>query len=664
MSILRNGREKIIVCFTSFFMVLLTLTVILAGIPVSAYAGTARIEERLAHIFQDNMVLQRETPVPVWGWAKSGEQVTVSFGGQKKQTKADEHGYWKVLLEPLPASREGRVLEVRIGATAINLKNVLVGEVWIAAGQSNMVAGGPDKDTGVYPHYISQGLKGGKPEIRICNFGFGVSLEPLEDIDTAKRGSEPWQVLKEDPPPPIMSLSYYFARVLRDALEVPVGIVLVAVPGTNQAAWMAKETLESFQGKNKETNFYKEFFNYSEDRIAKSAGKVKSWADFKEVETSWRETKKGPWPGNLDLLNFPAVLYNTRIFPLAPFAIRGVIWHQGEGGPFGPYAERLIAMIKQWRGLFGQNFNFIWGTLSRDTSQPPPLVPIRTWFSRSLVNTYLWQALKLSKEDKNVALVDFYDLGDEQVHWTEKAEGGYRMCLAALNSAYGQNHIYSGPRMTEAKIEGDKAVIRFEFTGKGLVYLPSIDGISGFCLHGKGKSGLNRWGQVKLTGKDTLEVSHPDITELETVAYAENQDPHETIFSGEGLPASPFTINPATNVIFSGDPSCMALPQLLVLQDTKAGVILNICHVRRGGYVFWPKLKDGKTAVHAPVTVQAYIPAEWKGFEVEAGGKRLKFTESSKDGSKFITFDAPMDGTWSIVAEAGKVSEFRKVNRF
>ena len=621
----------------------------------------ARAEENLASIFQDNMVLQREKPVPVWGWAKPGAPVKVNFGGQKKEAKTDNQGYWKTMLDPMVAGSEGRNLEVVIGNTVINRKNVLVGEVWIAAGQSNMVAAGPDAETGLYPRYSSSRTKGEKPEIRFTAFGSGISLEPLADAEEIKRDTS-WQLLKDGNLPVLASLPLYFARELSDKLNVPVGIIIVAVAGTNQSAWMAKDTLESFPGnKNKSANFYQEFFSYSEERFSKSKGKAKSWKEFKEVETAWRETKKGLWPGTLDVLNFPTVLYNTRIHPLAPLSFRGVIWHQGEAGPGGPYGERLVAMIKQWRGLFGQEFDFIWGTLGRQTTQPPPLKPLRSWFYCSGTNVEIRKALKLFGEDKHVALVDFYDLGDEQVHWTQKAEGGRRLALAALTVTYGQKHLYTGPRMVEAKIEGKKALVRFEMAGDGLIYSPSIESISGFIL--KGKSGLMKWGQVKLTGKDTVEISHPEIPDLETVSYGESQNPHETLFSSSGFPASPFTVNPVTGPLFAGDAACSAPPQLLQ-QEKNLEVILNICHVRRSGYIFQPKLKDGKTAPHAPVTVQAYIPAEWKSFEVEIGGKRLEVKDTVKEGVRYVIFDAPMDGTWSIVAEAGKAAELRKINRF
>ncbi len=162
---------------------------------------------------------------------------------------------------------------------------------------------------------------------------------------------------------------------------------------------------------------------------------------------------------------------------------------------------------------------------------------------------------------------------------------------------------------------------------------------------------------------DAAEFVQGDVADLETVAYGDNPNPHETLFNSAGLPASPFTVNPVTSALFDGDAACLAPPQLLGLQDAKVGVVLHISHVRRSGYVFQPKPKgNDKTA--APVTVQAYIPAEWKGFEVEAGGKRLEVTTTTKDGTRFITFNAPMDETWIIVAEAGKAAGFRNINRF
>ena len=664
---------------TPYLAIRITSALLLAfawiGIPMSAQA-----EDRLAQIFQDNMVLQRDKPVPVWGWTSPGAQVEVSFEGQKKQAKANEKGYWKAILDPLKANRTGQVLAVKIGTTTMSRKNVLVGEVWFSAGQSNTVHAGPDLDSGIYPHYISPGTKGGKPEIRFTDFGFGASLEPQDDIDPAGRGPAPWKVLQEDPPLTEMGPIYYASRVIRDAVDVPVGIVHLGLPGIAQLTWMSRETLEAYPSQGgKHANFYQEQLARSEDHLASSSGPVKSWAAFLEVEKAWRETKKGRWPGPgqvptlwMMLSGYPTTLYNTRIHPLAPFAVRGAFFQANHGDKGAGAAERFVANVKQWRGLFGQDFYFIHSTNCRDTTSQPPLTPLCTDFYRSTASIAVRQTIKLFGDDKKVATVELYDLGDQGTHFLQKNEMGRRLGLAALTVAYGQNDIYTGPRVAETKIAGNKAIVRFEQIGDGIVYQPSIDGISGVYL--RGKTGTGRWGQVKVMGKDTVELSHPDIANLEMVAYGENINPHETLFNSAGLPASPFTVN----MVKGSDPQPRCEILSMPGKDAKSPIKTSLCHVRRSGYVFQivgkekddPGLlaKAGENGdsqkISASVPVQAYIPAEWKGFEVEAGGKKLDVTETTKDATRFVTFNAPVDGTWIIVAESGKAVEFRKVNRF
>ncbi|MBN2582158.1 MAG: hypothetical protein JXL80_03755 [Planctomycetes bacterium] len=632
---------------------------IVAGITTAATAADGQL--RMARIFQDNMVLQREMPVPVWGWAAPGATVEVSFAGQKEEVRTDEQGRWKAVLEPMAASREGRVLEAKVGDASVSVKDVLVGEVWMAAGQSNMVAGGPDTDTGVYPHYVSPGTQGGKPEIRVCDsLGWSLSLEPLDDY--ARRASDgstgcAWEAMQENPPAKSMGPAYYFARVVRDGLDVPVGLVLTAVSGTPQTTWMARETLESFpplDSKSGAANYYQELLTFHTAKAAESKG-LATFEAYKKAEAEWLASDaRGRAPGFST--HFPSSLYNARIHPLAPFAFRGVIWHQGEGGPGGPYGERLVAMVKQWRTLFGHDFVFLPGTLARLTTQAPPLAPMCSGFYRSNTNEQIRHACELFGGDKNVALVELYDLGYWETHFLQKAEMGRRMGLAALAVAYGQKHVYTGPQMVKTDIEGGKVTLRFEHVGDGLVYQPSIDGISGVYL--RGKDGTSRWANVTVVGKDTIEVWHPDIAAAETVAYAANVNPHETILNSAGIPATPFTVNPSRG-------KDEAPPyQLVSLEGDASGLILHIPHVRRHGYVFQPKPGRGKKQAGGPVTVEAYIPAEWKGYEVEADGKPIEVTEKTRDGARFVTFKAVVDGPWVIVAETGHAAEFRKVNRY
>jgi len=689
------------------------LTAMVGWIPSSTHAAeSAKIEERLARVFQDNMVLQREKPVPIWGWAKPGAQVEVSFGGQKKQAKADEHGYWKAILDPMTANRAPQVLTARIGTTTANCKNVLVGEVWLAAGHSGTIAPGPNVDTGLYPRYDSPGTKGGKPEIRIFMIVNGASMKPYDDLDPLVQGDAHWNTMKEDPTPEVLNQVQYFARVIRDRLDVPVGILHPLCLGVIQPTWMPRETLEAIPAEKGTGNCYQALFAGSEARLAQNP--VKSWDGFVKAESEWRTTQKGAWPPGRDaitLWGYPTSGYNSKICPLAPYALRGVQFFAcptlNTGGAAG-----IAAMVKQWRKLFGQDFYFIncaSGNRVRSSSQPP-LVP---GIFDNPSEDAIYDSLKFFGGEKREDIVNTKDLGSTNAHNFERAEAGRRLALSTLALAYGQKIPADGatPRMAETKIQGNKAIVRFDFVGDGMVYQPSIDGISGVYL--RARNGTARWAQVKVLGKDTVEFSHPDIPNLETVAYGQQYNSHETLLNSAGMPSAPFIVNqpgkpepqqpngnspqpPYQMVSMQGEDRNHMLNNEVV-----KGALISLAHVRRSGYVFQicgeetlgldMKViagKDnneamGKSSATVPVT--AYVPKEWKGCEVmigdtyyiknvngnpvskgliKTGGKLVKTTETTKDGARFFTFDVPVDSTWMIVAEKGKAAEFRKINRY
>ena len=551
----------------------------------------------------------------------------------------------------------GRTLEVRIGEATITRKNVVVGEVWLAAGQSNMNHSGPDRATGLYPHHVSP-TEVGRPDVRITRFGAGASLDPQADLTPIAPDHAPWTVLPSDAVVNSLNIPTGFARFLRDKLDVPVGIIHVAVSGTNQGAWMDRKTLESFPGRGEHANYYQELFATHNEGLAKKGKNIKSWEDFERAMAAWRANPIGRSPADMTIMNFPTTLYNTRIHPLAPFALRGVIWHQGEGGPGGPYGRRLVAMAKQWRALFGQDFYFIWGTLTRNTKASPPIEPQPTWFYRSATNAEIRKAVEYFGEDGRAALVELYDVGDHETHFLQKAEASRRMGLAALTLAYGQNHLYSGPLKADVAIEGSKAIVRFDRVGDGLVYQPSINGISGIYI--KGQDTGYRWANVEVTGKDTLEISHPEVSEIAAVGYAVNGNPHETLFNSEGYPASPFKIN-MEQIPWSGHAGGM---QLVALDNSSPSQPeISITHVRRGGYVF--QLTGGREmSKNAQATVRAYIPEEWDGYVVESGQASIETRAKTEGDARFATFTVPVDRAWIIVAEQGRGDGLRGINRY
>ncbi len=614
-------------------------------------------EAKLAHIFQDNMVLQRDVPVPVWGWADPGTTVDVTFAGQQTQGTSDASGYWRVVLDPLAANDEGKPLAVRIGARAITRQNVVVGEVWLAAGQSNMNHSGPNQATGLYPHHVSP-AEADRPSIRITRFGAGASLEPQKDLNPVQRGQSPWTVLPCDEVVESLNIPTGFAIFLRDALDVPIGIIHIAVSGTNQGAWMRRETLESFPGQGEYANYYQQLFAYHDEGLSKKGQDIKSWDDFARAMDAWRANPKGRSPADMTIMNFPTTLYNTRIHPLAPLALRGVIWHQGEAGPGGPYGRRLVAMAQQWREHFGQDFYFIWGTLTRNTKATPPIEPQPTWFYRSATNAAIRKAVEYFGDDGRAAMVELYDVGDQETHFLQKAEASRRFGLAALTLAYGQDHIYSGPLKTDLTIDGGRAIVRFDRVGDGLIYRPSIDGISGVYV--KGKDPAYRWATVEVTGADTIEVSHPEVSEITAVGYAVNDNPHETLFNSEGFPASPFK-EKMERLPWSGHAGGT---RLVALDDSSlTRPEISITHVRRGGYVF--QLIGGRGGPQdAQATVRAYIPEEWTAYVVESRDASIETRAEISDDARFVTFTVPVDRAWIIVAEKGKVDEFRRINRY
>jgi sialate O-acetylesterase len=315
-------------------------------------------------------------------------------------------------------------------------------------------------------------------------------------------------------------------------------------------------------------------------------------------------------------------------------------------------------MAGQWREHFGQDFYFIWGTLTRNTKASPPIEPQPAWFYRSATNGEIRKAIEHFGEDGRAALVELYDVGDHETHFLQKAEASRRFGLAALTLAYGQNHIYSGPLKADLTIEGGKAIVRFDRVGDGLIYKPSIDGISGVYV--KGKDTAYRWAHVEVTGKDAIEVSHPDVPEITAVGYAVNDNPHETLFNSEGYPASPFKMN-MERLPWSGHSGGTRLVALDGSSPSKPDI--SITHVRRGGYVFQLIGARGMPK-DAQATVRAYIPKEWDAYVVESGQASIETGAKAKGDARFVTFTAPVDRTWIIVAEKDQVDDFRGINRF
>lgn len=446
------------------------------AIALAGAAATAAVEPN--NLFTDGAVLQRDAAVPVWGTARPGEAITVRFAGQDLSTKAEKDGRWMVRLQPMKASAEPARLTI-VGDYTIEIKDVLVGEVWLASGQSNMQ----------WPVKASA-----DPESTIS----GARDNLLRLYTVPRRGADQpetdpqarWEPASPETVADFSAVAYSFARDLRKALNVPVGIIGTNYGGTPAEAWTSREVLEADP----------------------------------ELKPILEITNKGP--------QTPTVLYNAMIAPLVPSAIRGAIWYQGESNAGNPkqYARLFPAMIKNWRDAFGQgDFPFLFVQLA------PFMAKTDDPVQEGWAGLREAQLLTLTASPRTGMAV-ITDLGDEKdIHPKQKAPVGSRLALAARKLAYGEDVVFSGPVFKEMKVEGNRAVLSFDHVGGGL---EAKDGpLTGFAI--AGPDGKFVKAQAEIRG-DTVVVSSPEVSEPKAVRYGWANFPVVNLANKEGLPATPF----------------------------------------------------------------------------------------------------------------------------
>ncbi len=424
----------------------------------------------------DHMVLQRETKARIWGWALPGEKVTVEFNGQKEETLAGKDGCWSVWLSPMKAG--GPYEMVISGKNKIVLKDILVGEVWVCSGQSNMEWGiqhvNRSKEEIAAANY---------PQIRLFTVKKEMSGQPLVKMSGTWVVCNPQTVAGGDYTYlGFSAVGYFFGRDLYQSLKVPVGLVSSVWGGTAVEPWM---TLES-------------------------------------VPTDPAEKKRcNNWSG----------IYNGMIAPLTPYAIRGVLWYQGESnaGDPGRYLRDFPAMIQGWRKAWGQgDFPFFFAQLARIGS-PIPEPTGTSW--GPIRETQL-----LSLKVPNTAMVVTVDVTDGELHPKNKQDIGKRFALAAEALVYGKKIEYSGPIYKSMVIEGNKIRLKFDHLGDGLV-LKDTGKLTGFAI--AGADGKFVWAQAKIDG-DSVVVWSEKIGKPTAVHYAWEDNPTCNLYNKAGLAASPF----------------------------------------------------------------------------------------------------------------------------
>jgi len=496
------------------------LPVIAITLALSSFASA---NVTLAPLFRDGAVLQRDKPVPVWGGAAAGESITVTFAGQSASATAGTDGRWSVTLKPLAASASPRDLTVA-GRGRIVVHDVVVGEVWLASGQSNMA-------------YALGGATQGKADIKAANFPmlrqFKVaqqpSLDPLSTVDGA------WAPALPDTAGQFSAVAYYFGLKLHQTLKIPVGIINSSWGGTAVEAWISPDAYKADPAIGKAYA--------QQEKIPRLKPEAK--AAYDALLTTWEKEKaeakaaKQPFatpapkaPAGLGSYRTPAGLYNGMIAPLVPYALRGAIWYQGESNAdhAAQYAPYFSALITGWRKQFAQgDFAFYWVQLPN--------------YDHANLNETNWGWAQLREAQTqtlslpNTAQAITIDVGEAKgLHPRDKRPVGERLAMIALARTYAaKGLIDSGPVFASAKRDGHAYRIAYAPAASALNAAPA--GLTGFELAGVDK--VFHPAEAKIDGA-TVVVSCAEVPDPVAVRYAYRNAPVAGLFNAEGLPAAPF----------------------------------------------------------------------------------------------------------------------------
>ncbi len=524
----------------------------------------AEAKVRLPGFFNDHMVLQRDIAVPIWGWADPGEEVTVEFSpsagsgqaGQKKTVKTDKDGKWMVKLNAMKANDKGSTLVVRGQKTEdggqIEINDVVVGEVWLCSGQSNM--GWP----------LEKALNA-EQEVKDANYPLIRNLNVQKTAaylpNTDAHGE--WTVCTPETAGKYTAVGYFFARKLYEELKIPIGFIDAAWGGTGIEPWIPEigyRMVPELQKNLDELSLGLPTSEKGKDKWNVYLSEIEAWLPGakKQVAESTLPVNIPKRPSKLPATHHGMTkIFNAVINPLIPYGIRGAIWYQGESSwGMGPqYFYMKKGLIEGWRTLWNQPQTSDRTMPGRDfsfyTVQLANLHPYNPKPEGGEGYPRIREAQRKCLELKNNGLAVIYDIGMEKnIHPVNKQDVGARLALWALAKDYGQKDlVYSGPLYEKIEIKGSEAVIHFTCTGSGLMagkkegLEPTKEvksKLEGFAIAGNDK--VWQWADAKIGPKGkTLIVSSDKVKEPVAVRYAYRWNPIKSnLYNKEGLPASPF----------------------------------------------------------------------------------------------------------------------------
>jgi sialate O-acetylesterase len=472
---------------------------------------------RVSSLFSDHMVLQREQEVTVWGDAAPGDEISVVFADQKKSTVCLRDGRWMIRLSPLKASRESRDLSVssKKENRAVKISDVVVGDVWLCSGQSNM-------------HFRMAGVENAKAEIAAAHqpllrfFTVGEQLAQAPAHDVAGK----WQGATAETIASCSAVAYYFGAELQKKSDLPIGLLVSSVGGTRIESWMRPETIAATGESRSLVDQWKKM---SADEFQKIAAEYRAFQYQRDHahphQVSAARAKGEPIPPapiqpRTRCHDCPSSLHHGMIAPLQPYAIRGVIWYQGESNSSQPksYEKLLPAMIADWRQAWGKEMPFLFVQLAsyRDTHPAFRLAQQRIW-----------------QKTAHTALVVTTDVGDAaNIHPIRKRPVGERLALAARSLCGGESVESSGPLFESMKIQADRAIISFSHCSGGL--MAKGGELRGFAIAGSDQKFLPATASIE---GDTVVVSCDQIKAPVAVRYNWAKMAEGNLYNRAGLPA-------------------------------------------------------------------------------------------------------------------------------
>lgn len=479
-------------------------------------ASAATAEVKLPSLYSSHMVIQRDLPVIVRGRADVGETVSVSFRGQTRKAVPDEVGQWEVALPPGNAGGPFS-LEVQ-GANTIQLSDILVGDVWVASGQSNMEF----RTEGVI-NAEEELRNADRPNIRLFHVGAASSTYPLDDLTTAMT----WTACSPESAAHFSAVAFFFGKHIQDDQKVPIGLIEADWGATAAEAWTSMRALTA------DASLMPVFTVWSHE--IDGAAQLASEMESENRETALAKSQGKPlptFPAHPDLERItkkPSVIYNAMIAPLTHFPIRGVIWYQGESNAGSGreliYADLFQALIRDWRRSWGiGDFPFLFVQIANFRAGSAA----GAW---PLVREARRQTLVL----KNTAMAVTIDIGDPaNVHPKNKQDVGGRLALAARAVAYGEPIEYSGPLFRMLSREELGVRIWFDH-GNGLIAKGGV--LRGFEIAGADERYFPA--EARIDGQ-TVIVTNAAVTEPVFVRYSWKDNPDGNLYNQAGLPASPF----------------------------------------------------------------------------------------------------------------------------